>query len=558
MLTHFPAALPDELLYSRLARYHLHSGSTSAKRTLDDLFGDRSVRAAIDLQCHLRGLSARISELTPCSSADLLRGTSWGYYASYQPASVGQAAQKAMLDGPAEGLHARLGIAAGMRLPPFPLRWCQRCYAEAMKLHGEAYWRRANQLPGVLVCPSHGLPLRNAHLPDRVGQHDFVAATFRTCPAEPPHMPGWAGNPSLMQMLWRIACQSGRLLDHPAIFFDLAALTDHCSRRLIAADLALPSGRLRLKHLSDAARTGLAPLKGLFPETDSTDWLVAMGRKHRQTFSPLQHLLFDHVISDTAQQIGPERNREPEPRRFLANDPGFETQLRRAAIEANSLRGAARMVGVDPKTIQHHAARLQLAGPWVLRAPSPKATAPDPAFAIKRRWRAALATGGNRTELRRKLPAEWVWLKRHDPHWLEANSPAPQQRSGTTGPRIDWTTLDVELATAIFEAAVSIRQEAPPRRVTQSEIERRLGRLGWFGPRLTKLLECRAVFATVVESLDRFRIRRIRWARGELIAQCIGPAPWRVSKLAGLSKHISKQVFKELRSFPCQREIPFE
>lgn len=40
MLTYFPAALPDELLYSRLARWHLHNGSGSAKRTLDDLFAD--------------------------------------------------------------------------------------------------------------------------------------------------------------------------------------------------------------------------------------------------------------------------------------------------------------------------------------------------------------------------------------------------------------------------------------------------------------------------------------------------------------------------------------
>ena len=184
MRSYFPAALPDELLYSRLARYHLHSGSTSPKQTLDDLFGNRSVRAAIDLQCHLRALSNRISVLTPCRLSDLMRDTLFGYYASWQPTDTVSAVERAMIDGPAEGLHARLGIAAGKRLPPFPLRWCPRCYAEALKLHGEAYWRRAHQLPGVLVCPSHGIPLRNACLPMQAGHHAFIAATSHTCPQD--------------------------------------------------------------------------------------------------------------------------------------------------------------------------------------------------------------------------------------------------------------------------------------------------------------------------------------------------------------------------------------
>lgn len=554
MLTHFPAALPDELLYSRLARYHLHSCSTSAKQTLDDLFGDRSVRASIDLQCHLRALSFRVSELTPCTPADLLRGTLLSYYASYQPASAGQAAQKAMLDGPAEGLHARLGIAAGLRLPPYPLRCCPRCNAEAVKLHGEAYWRRAHQLPGVLICPSHGLPLRNACLPERIGQHDFIAATSQTSPSDLQPAPEWSGNPVLMHMLWRIARQSTRLLDQPAIFADLAALTDHCRRRLIATDLVGPSGRLRLKYLTDTAQTRLAPFKGLFPEAETAGWLIAMGRKHRKSFSPLQHLLFDLITNDKTPSARPKRNKLPAPRQFLANDPGFEARLRQAAIDADSLRGAARMVGVDARTIQLHAARLNLPGPWNFPKPSTAAAKPDLETAIKRRWCAALAAGGSRTKLRQALPADWVWLKRHDPDWLEAHSPAPLNRAGAGQPRVDWPVLDAELAAAISQAAASIRKDIPPRRITRSEIERRIGRHGWFGPRLTKLPECKQAFTKTAEPLAAFRIRRIQWARGELITQGIAPAPWRVTRLAGLPSHISKRVIRELRLFPCPEE----
>lgn len=552
MLTLFPAALPDELLYSRLARYHLLSCSPSPKQTLDDLFGDRSVRASIDLQCHLRALSERVSALSRCTLRDLLRGTLLSYYASYQPSHAGKTARHAMTDGTGDGLHARLGIAAGMRLPPHRLRWCPRCYAEATKLHGEAYWRRAHQLPGVLICPSHGVPLCAARLPKRRCQHEFIAATPRTCVRDERPPPDWAQDPQLIRLLWRLAHDSARLLDHPVTFGDFASLTDHCRRRLIDTCLATPSGRLRLDALADAAGIRLSLLRGLIPEAGSTGWLIAMGRKHRKSFSPLQHLLFGIVV-DGSPRVQPPRKIHPGPRHFLADDPEFEARLRRAAVNASGLRDAARQVGVDPRTFLRHAARLQLDGPWTLTPASESKPATDPAPGIRRRWLTALHDSESRTQLRHRLPAEWVWLKRHDPDWLEAHSPAPIPPKGLRQ-RVDWPALDAELAPDIRQAIATVRAISPPCRVTRSEIERHLGRSGWFGPRLRKLPLCRSLLDTSAETLDDFRLRRIVWAREVLLDHGISPARWRVCRMAGLPKRLSVQITKELRSHSWQPE----
>lgn len=545
MLAYFPTALPDELLYSRLARYHRHCCSSSAKQTLEDLFGDRSVRASIDLQCHLRALSERMPTGVREQPEALARTTLFGLHTAFQPRHIMQTALSAMIEGPAVGLHARLGIAAGLRLPPARLRWCPDCRDEAEARHGEPYWRRSHQIPGVLVCCDHGRALLEASLPLLRGQHDFIVMSEDTCiPTNVVPSP-WSRNPESRALLLLIAQEASALLDQQPPFGGFDELTLHCRSRLIVAGLANPSGRLRLERLNNAAEVALAPIKNTYPETTSTDWLVAMGRKHRQAFSPLQHILFDLVLK--AVPTPTRRHTRPNRRHFLADDRSFELRLRAVAATATGLRAAARAVGVDPRTVQRHMTRLGIDGPWHLKPTiSVARTEPDREAEAKRRWLNALECNGTRMELRCKLPADWTWLRRHHRDWLEANSPACSRRPAPQ-PREDWLRLDTELAPLIEAAAGVIRGRSPPARVTVAAIERQIDREGWFGPRLDKLPLCRAGLEKEREGLDAFRLRRIAWARETLLADGRRPRPWQVQRLAGLPKTVSPLIAQSLR-----------
>lgn len=549
MLTYFPTALPDELLYSRLARHHRHCCSTSAKQTLEDLFGDRSVRASIDLQWHLQALSDRMPPGVREQPETLARATLFGLHTAFQPRYIVHAALSAMIDGHAVGLHARLGIAAGLRLPPARLRWCPDCRDEAEARHGEPYWRRSHQIPGVLVCPDHGGPLLDASLPDLRGQHDFIAMSQDTCIRATIVRSPWSRAPESCALLLLIAREASALLDQPPRFVGFDDLALHCRSRLIAAELATPSGRLRLDQLNKAAEVALAPIRNIYPEASSTNWLVAMGRKHRQAFSPLQHILFDLVLGAVPTPL--RRHAGPKRRHFLADDRGFELRLRTVAATATGLRAAARALGVDPRTVQRHVARLGLDGPWHLKPTVSVAdTEPDREADAKRRWLHALESGGSRTELRRKLPADWTWLRRHHRDWLEANSPVGCRRPAHQ-PREDWPRLDTELAPLIEAAAAVIRRRLPPARVTISAIERQLGRGGWFGPRLHKLPLCRTGLEKEREELDAFRLRRVAWARETLLAHGERLRPWQVQRLAGLPKSVSPRIIQALREDPA-------
>lgn len=49
---------------------------------------------------------------------------------------------------------------SGMRLARTAAFFCPVCVQEDQDFHGQSYWRRGHQLPGVLSCPKHDVPLK--------------------------------------------------------------------------------------------------------------------------------------------------------------------------------------------------------------------------------------------------------------------------------------------------------------------------------------------------------------------------------------------------------------
>lgn len=49
---------------------------------------------------------------------------------------------------------------SGMRLARTAAFFCPVCVHEDQDFHGQSYWRRGHQLPGVLSCPKHDVPLK--------------------------------------------------------------------------------------------------------------------------------------------------------------------------------------------------------------------------------------------------------------------------------------------------------------------------------------------------------------------------------------------------------------
>jgi hypothetical protein len=583
MIPLLPPLHSDELLYSFLARTHWLNCTGSPKRTLDELFGNRNVRAGIALQSELGALAAHLPPRRRMTAERLaLETTLFPYLTAFQPIGVRIWALERLTGGGAGAIHVRLGLVAGVVRLPVTLRYCPACRAEMLAQQGELYWRRAHQLPGLLVCPDHGMALADSHVrPGMVNQHEFIAADVTNCPPDPPP-PAWATNREVMKLLGDIARASTSLLTKPPSPWPIEDWGAHYHNALRARGLGRGNARIDQNALQDAYLCHFNAILSMLPEATSGLWLAGMARKHRKSVAPLHHvllrLLLDYLPVDESPQpfgTGPWPCRNPLAEHFgqpvitecrkhkeggktigvfacgcgyvfaRATEPGsrvrildlghlFDARLQELLAAGTGLRATARVLAVDPNTVLHHVARLGLPSPWKPRRRR-ETTPPPDHETIRTRWSTAHRNNPNlsRQQLRTNFPAEYMWLYRYDRDWLNDQPPIATRPTGG-GSRHNWPAMDAAIAANLRLGAANLHERIPPVLVSRSALERTIGRPNWLGSRLKKLPLCVAALGTLTEHLEIYQCRRIAWAAQELRARELPLVVWRLRRLAGL------------------------
>lgn len=593
-----PQLYPDELLFSLLGRIHRVNNSISPKRTLDDLFGHRNVRAHPFLQTGLGRLAANLPPKRGLTAEMLAKETTlFPYLTAFHSADVRSWALETLIQGDAAALHVRLGLAAGsVRLPIF-LRYCPACRANMLAKYGELYWRREHQLPGVLACREHGIPLAESHVcPAQSGQHAFIAADEHNCPANPPS-PVWADRAEVMKLFWGIAQASTALLVSPPGAEPLVFWGGYYRQAMAERGLVKGAGSIDQSALMDAYLSHFGPVIGFFPDLAPDGWLIGIGRKHRKAVAPLHHLLLRLLLEalplsrPRLQPFGPGpwacRNplaghygqpvladcqthqedgktigvfrcvcgyafsmaAEPGSRpRILDMGPLFERRLRELVAAGTSLRRTAKALHVDTNTVRRYVQKFSLSSPWKQIAERTRLP-PINQDAVRTRWVTVHQENPSlsRQQLRGMLPAEFIWLYRHDRAWLDAQPPLKQNRIGSK-PRRDWPAIDAATVRFLRAEAFRLLAKTPPVSVTRAALERGLGPSNWLGKRLKKLPHSAAALDQVSETVVGFQERRIIWASAELARQNLPIQVWRLRRLAGLSGNCAPTVEAALQA----------
>ncbi len=177
MLGSFPSPYPDELLYSVVARYHIRSGNKSFRQTHEELFETTDLQPdKIVLPNNLNFLINQLPKGSKLTVESLIkRNTLYPFFRNFlTPIEI--YSFKNLLRAKSSTSISQVAKISNKERNRV-LKFCPQCCVEDEQEYGEAYWHRQHQIPGILVCLKHQVPLVDSQVLLENKQIHYYAAS---------------------------------------------------------------------------------------------------------------------------------------------------------------------------------------------------------------------------------------------------------------------------------------------------------------------------------------------------------------------------------------------
>jgi len=569
VLCHLPRPYEDELLSSIVARYCARTGA-AGWAVATNLFG-KNGRAVIDLPGSLDATSAATFPVWGMTAASIAnRLTLFPFYARYLPPERAADCLIALRSPNSLGVPAKIGLTAASVKASSHLRFCLACRDRDLAQFGETWWRRAHQIPGVLICVEHGQRLIDSgalRMPR--ARWDFADATATTGEARGHQIQ--LVDPKIMS----VARRSIEILNGEPTTWRASDLPGAYREAVLERGYGGRGARIAVEHL-DAdfslfwKSTPLETIAGIGPDGVGA-WLRASMRQGRHATHSTRHALLQVFIEAmpirrrSLRGLGRTSWKCPNPyaahaeefpiSRVLTHaeetgivasarcDCGFEFTFRATrpedpampivskrcrlgptwTLEARRLHDLGMNTAKIAKTmkIQWHIANSLLAAANGVVYPRAKPSAEQIA-----EWRSAwiklleLVPERSRHIARGLDPPLYKKLWRWDSRWLLATAPCRRPREARQ--RIDWADRDRQWSAALTAAARQIKAKTPLRRASVAEIIRTSNLPGTVLNRLEDLPKCKAALTSHKETVTAFHLRKQRDVDAPLDAITVG------------------------------------
>jgi len=159
-----PSWIPGECFFSWASRYHLIAGNRLPEQTNMALFGQRRWGYQHDLPSPLNAFFTRTGGTMGHARAIARERTLLPFYLPHRSQDFAAEAYRAIEEPSSVMIKYRLGILTSRFRGNHPLKACPQCMLEDEHTQGTPIWHRTHQLPGVWVCPKHGLSLKQCTL----------------------------------------------------------------------------------------------------------------------------------------------------------------------------------------------------------------------------------------------------------------------------------------------------------------------------------------------------------------------------------------------------------
>jgi len=486
-MLNFPMPYEHELIYSTVARAGIRLAFESPKQLLDVVFENRQVIATVDLPCHLNAIVNQYSEQQLTLQNIIYKHTLFPIYAPFVPEARRKQCIKWMGNISQGSVHLSLGINAS-RVPIIHrLRYCPQCLKEHALQKGEFYWLSLWQIQGA-CCPQHGnlvesrLDLRSLH------RHDFIAPSDVFCTE-------WNQVPATSDELF-ISSKIIELLSIPpfvspsyeqwTMFYNELARRNNCIRgeNQIAFDQILekislrwPEKFLQQYHLDDLA--------------SETSWLRHIFRKHRKSFSYLEHIITIEA--------------------FLNTDWSFTDIF----TQVKSFQKAT--------TQQNNQIKFQDTSFEITRAEN------------REKWVGLVQEHGVKPA-RHLQAALYAWLYRNDKDWLLQTNQNFHQKFISQGAKIDWQKRDLFYVKQLIQLNNTLIWDLDSPRRSMKWWFKQTSTSNTLEKNLDKLPLIRCFLERYSENISCYQIRRLTKVFIDIKITKQSIPQWRILRKAGLSE----------------------
>lgn len=486
-MLNFPVPYPDELVYSIVARAGIHLGITSPKQLLDEVFSDRKVIATVDLPCHLKSISSHYPVSLGLTVNQLAyQHTLFPIYAPF----VGEETRKRCLhwmeDKSLGAIHLALGVAASRVKQERTLRYCPKCMEKQLQRYGEYYWIRKWQVSGSDCCLVHGELLDAV-----IKRHDYHRHCFNALTSACFQLVEQANSTEEEMHITRQVNELLTLSPGRSPSFEQWS----AFYRSLASDFNYTRGNniqfeaIKERFASHWTAEWLKKHELMYSDKQ-TCWLRSIFRKHRKSFSYLEHIAVLDAFLTTGWHIGDVLK---DVMSFPVNSQQMESVVSREA-NANEIMQAKR----------------ELWETYLKR------------YGVKK---SRYCGGGGL----------YAWLYRHDRDWLLLVNSHYRKRLEMKNDRVDWNKRDRYVVKQFFALKRIAAERIALPRLSKNWYLSQVRKSSTIAKNMDRLPLVRLFLARYSEDIAAYQIRRILRAIEYLKASSIVIKRWRVLRLAGLS-----------------------
>jgi len=350
----FPAAFPDETVYSWICRFHFFSGHADFKKVTLSLLGANDSRPANEFPPFL----SKLAEMSGTNVEEILfEQTNIHYFQPFMDDYLYKTFVESILKGDTWSIQSRIGAVANRITPGQLLKYCPICAQNDLEKYGTPYWHRCHQLIGVTSCVKHGI---------------FLQSIIRTSkkPTLPPSSGYIRESSGLELKLSELV--NNEIIDIEAIWQKRDTYKAYY-QRLDNMDVLTQTGRIRQNLLNAHLIKQLKPLSGLTYPLAQIYYAVSQGKFSESLFyrqscnhQPIKHFVFILGLFDSWDEfkqtvIYEEKNVVIEKTAELAKEKSIEWNLALKQVsDGMSLRSVAKLFGTTVSTLKMKAVQNQV------------------------------------------------------------------------------------------------------------------------------------------------------------------------------------------------------